>query len=180
MEPQPADGPKATSMVVKRLSVFRLRDGLDPEKAGAEIMSPLPADQAAAVDRCLEAGIADGADTRLVFSGFGMSLVHCWFKPGYMLPRHTHDCDCVYYVIGGSLEFGTERLGPGDGFFVPADAVYAYTAGEDGVEVIEFRATQAFDLKLHTNLTFWNTALAVARERHPAWVAAQRPSQTRG
>lgn len=174
MEPKMPDG------AAKKLVVFRLRDGLDPEKAGTEIMVPPPADQEAAIGKCLEAGIDAGADTRVVFSGYGFSLVHCWFKPGYMLPRHTHDSDCVYYVIGGSLEFGTERLGPGDGFFLPADTVYAYTAGEDGVEVIEFRATESFDLKLFTNQAFWTKALAVTRERHTSWTTAERPSRAQG
>ncbi|MDQ1430431.1 MAG: hypothetical protein QOF40_1033, partial [Actinomycetota bacterium] len=45
----------------------------------------------------------------------------------------------------------TERLtlfdfvGAGSGF-VPADAPYAYTAGPEGIEILEFRHASAFDM----------------------------------
>src|SRR3546814_8593678 len=28
----------------------------------------------------------------------GMSLTYVWFKSDYLLPRHSHDTDCLYYV----------------------------------------------------------------------------------
>ena len=40
----------------------------------------------------------------------GFGLTHVWFKEGYALPLHSHDCDCLYYVIAGSLKMGTEEL----------------------------------------------------------------------
>ncbi len=77
----------------------------------------------------------------------GMSLVHIWFPPGFLLPRHSHSADCLYYIIDGSLVMGTRELGPGDGFFVAADQPYAYLAGAAGVKLLEFRHSTAFDTK---------------------------------
>lgn len=79
----------------------------------------------------------------------GMSLVHIWFPPGFLLPRHSHSADCLYYIIEGGLVMGTREFGPGDGFFVPADQPYAYRAGSLGVKLLEFRQSTAFDTKFH-------------------------------
>lgn len=72
----------------------------------------------------------------------GMSLVHVWFGPDFPLFRHSHPRygDCLYYVIAGEVVLGSQRLGPGDGFFVPNEMPYKYKAGPEGVEVLEFRA----------------------------------------
>jgi mannose-6-phosphate isomerase-like protein (cupin superfamily) len=69
----------------------------------------------------------------------GFSLVHVWFKGHYPLPRHSHNTDCMYYVISGVAIMGRQKLRAGDSFFVPANAPYQYTAGPEGVEVLEVR-----------------------------------------
>jgi hypothetical protein len=53
--------------------------------------------------------------------------------------RHQHDVDSLYVVISGSVVdfMGSESLRPGDCFSVPAGTPYYYTAGPDGVEVLE-------------------------------------------
>ena len=79
----------------------------------------------------------------------GMSLVHLDFPPGAMLPRHSHSADCLYYIISGGIVLGKRELGPGDGFFVPADQPYGYRAGAEGVVLLEFRQSTAFDTKFH-------------------------------
>ena len=40
----------------------------------------------------------------------GFSLVRVWFAPYYVLPRHTHSVDCLYYVVRGSLTMGNQVL----------------------------------------------------------------------
>ena len=69
------------------------------------------------------------------------------------------------------MRIGTEELGPGDGFFVGAEVPYAYTAGEDGVEVLEFRSVGAFDIKLLAGDAFWRKAAERARSKQTAWAA---------
>jgi quercetin dioxygenase-like cupin family protein len=95
--------------------------------------------------------LAEGSHDAVVFRGEGeqgFSLVRAWFGPYYVLPRHTHHGDCLYYVIEGSLKMGSQVLEAGDGFFVPSDAPYAYEAGPEGVVVLEFRSATSFDMKI--------------------------------
>lgn len=91
-----------------------------------------------------------GIDTRvLVRDAGGFSLLYLGIKPNFPLPRHSHDVDCLYYMISGSAVMGNRTLGPGDSFFVPADAPYQYDAGPDGAEVLEIRyGVHHFDLKV--------------------------------
>jgi quercetin dioxygenase-like cupin family protein len=79
----------------------------------------------------------------------GMSLVRLDFPPGAMLPRHSHSADCLYYIVSGGIVLGKRELGPGDGFYVPAEQPYGYRAGAEGVELLEFRQSTAFDTKFH-------------------------------
>ena len=79
----------------------------------------------------------------------GFSLVTIEFAPGYMLPRHSHSSDCLYYIVEGGIVMGRRELGPGDGFFLPAEQPYAYHAGPEGVKLLEFRHETAFDMKVY-------------------------------
>ena len=36
----------------------------------------------------------------------GMNLVYAWFQSGVVLRQHSHNADCLYYVLGGSLQDG--------------------------------------------------------------------------
>jgi mannose-6-phosphate isomerase-like protein (cupin superfamily) len=69
----------------------------------------------------------------------GISIVYLYFKPNFPLFRHQHDVDSTYVVISGTaVDFmGEETLYPGDCWFVSAGTPYWYTAGSDGVEVLE-------------------------------------------
>ncbi|MCK9877131.1 cupin domain-containing protein [Frankia sp. Ag45/Mut15] len=78
----------------------------------------------------------------------GFSLVHVSFNPGFRLPRHTHNVDCLYYVVSGEIIMGSRRLHAGEGFFIRAGVTYAYEAGPQGVEVLEFRAATSFDIQI--------------------------------
>lgn len=79
----------------------------------------------------------------------GFSLVSIDFGPGFLLPRHSHSSDCLYYIVEGQIIMGKRKLGPGDGFFLPAEQPYAYHAGPEGVKVLEFRHQSSFDMKIH-------------------------------
>src|SRR5436309_1535294 len=94
-----------------------------------------------------EAGIDEGQTVKLLFSAPGFSLTYAWFKSGFPLPRHSHNADCLYYIVAGALTLGSETLGAGDGFFVPKDAAYSYVPGPQGVEVLEFRQADHFNIK---------------------------------
>ena len=69
----------------------------------------------------------------------GLSIVYLFFKPNFPLFRHAHDVDSLYVVISGSVVdfMGQETLRPGDIWSVKAGNSYWYTAGPEGVEVLE-------------------------------------------
>ena len=79
----------------------------------------------------------------------GFSLVSIDFGPGFLLPRHSHSSDCLYYIVEGQIIMGKRKLGPGDGFFLPAEQPYAYHAGPEGVKLLEFRHQASFDMKIY-------------------------------
>jgi len=79
----------------------------------------------------------------------GFSLVSIDFAPGYLLPKHSHSSDCLYYIVEGGIVMGRRELGPGDGFFLPAEQSYAYHAGPKGVKLLEFRKETSFDMKVY-------------------------------
>ena len=82
----------------------------------------------------------------------------------------SHDGDCLYHVVEGSLVMGSQTLVAGDGFFVPSGAPYAYEAGPDGVVVLEFRTCTAFGMDIPGGqLERWRRMGAVADEHAEDW-----------
>jgi hypothetical protein len=158
-------------------AIFRHADAR-PED-GVPIMRHAPMTDVAIAGgtRLMEAGIEHGHENRLLFAAGGISLTYVWFKSGYPLPRHAHDVDCLYYIVGGSLRLGTETLDKGDGFFIGGGVPYTYTPGPDGVEVLEFRTAGAFDINvLANNPAFWDRALRTVADHRDAWATEGRPS----
>jgi hypothetical protein len=99
----------------------------------------------------------------------GMSLVWSRFSPGYPLPRHSHSADCLYYVVAGEARMGGRRIPAGAGFFVPADAPYAYTAGPEGIEILEFRNVGSFDMQITESVDRWDRIVDEVREHEAEW-----------
>lgn len=113
--------------------------------------------------------LALGGRDAVVFRGDGedgFSLVRAWFGPHYVLPRHTHDGDCLYYIVEGSLTMGSKMLVAGDGFFVPSGSPYAYEAGPDGVSVLEFRTRTKFGMKIPGGQVERLRRMAAAADEH--------------
>jgi quercetin dioxygenase-like cupin family protein len=131
------------------ISIYRAAEAADLDDT--DFMTPPEMGQSApAVDSDVASGAADGSAIKvLARDAGGFSLVHAWFKAHFPLPRHSHNADCMYYVISGAAVMGSQTLRAGDSFFVPADAPYGYTAGPEGVEVLEVRhGVEQFDIKL--------------------------------
>jgi quercetin dioxygenase-like cupin family protein len=110
----------------------------------------------------------------------GYSLVKAWFAPHYVLPRHSHDADCLYYILEGSVVMGAQILSAGDGFFVPAGAPYAYEAGSDGVTVLEFRTRTSFDMTIPGGQVERLTKMGVVADEHAEQWAAWRTAAVGG
>lgn len=118
-----------------------------------------------------------GTEVKLVYARPGFSLTSVWFKSGYPLALHSHSGGCLYHILAGSIRMGEEHLGPGDGFFVDDDVPYTYETGPEGVEVLEFRATDKLDIRFKANTkTAWDKIVARMGERQAAWAGEDRPS----
>jgi hypothetical protein len=101
----------------------------------------------------------------------GVSLVRTTFAPNFVLPRHSHSVDCLYFVVAGEVHLGSQVLAVGDGFYAPADAPYGYTAGPEGAEVLEFRTVSAFDSRIRETPAGWERILAAVRANRDDWAA---------
>jgi len=101
----------------------------------------------------------------------GFSLVHAWFGKGYRLPQHSHNADCLYYIVAGSAILGSRELPAGAGFFVPAGRRYAYVAGDDGVEILEFRMATSWDMQIYEQtVDRWRPIVAAAVANQDEWL----------
>lgn len=137
----------------------------------------------------------DGAAAHVLYRdkrANGCSITYVWFGPNCTVYRHSHSSDCAYLIVAGQAILGRQVLNPGDGFFVPADAPYAYNAGPEGVEAIEFRPDSAgsFNINLlEDRPARWRQMLANSEANRelwqrtvPSWFpgAKSRPGQRRG
>ena len=168
----------------KRLTIFHAQDATAP----APEMMPREG-----IDAAVLAGIARlatqdfqpglGEKTLVLFKepgDHGFSLLYLWFKSHYVLPRHSHDGDCLYYVIGGELRMGSHVLRKGDGMFIPAHHAYGYEAGPDGVEVLEFRNATRFNLAFKPNDgARWDRIAETYGDRAELWAAETVPPSER-
>jgi quercetin dioxygenase-like cupin family protein len=158
------------------IKLFRGKDAVAIAESGAMSAPQFdPEDmKALAADGPRPPTLALGIYDTLVFRGEGdqgNSLVRAWLAPHYVLPRHSHSGDCLYYIIEGSISMGAQQLQTGDGFFVPSNAPYAYEAGPDGAVVLEFRTQTSFDMQIPGGqLERWRRMATVAEEHGEHWI----------
>lgn len=160
-----------------KFQIFRAADAKGLMEEGCMSIEPFTDVQRAGMDKLVAAGFMDGDEVKVLCNLPGFSLTHVWFKKDYPLPLHSHDADCLYYIIAGSIRLGTETLGPRDSFFIPADVPYAYKPGPDGVEVLEIRQATSFNfVNLAKGAAFWDKAAQTAADRREEWKVAPRPT----
>jgi hypothetical protein len=156
------------------LTIFRLDDAQNHRPGPPAGLTEI---SRAGLARVGEAGLGQGAQSKLLFEVPGFSLMYVWFKSGFPLYRHSHEPDCLYQVIGGSLQLGKETLHKGDGFFVPGGCAYSFTVGPDGVEILEFRQEHICGTVVQANNpAFWDKAVEAIRSRRESWASEPRPA----
>jgi hypothetical protein len=137
---------------------------------------PRPATVQKGLDDLAAAGWPNGARTRILLSTPTLHITHVWFKSDFPLPLHSHDADCFYQFIGGSVRFGTETLAAGDGVFIPANTPYTLTPGPEGCELIEVRQQDWFDTDYKThNPDFWARMVQTVRAMQERWAEEKPP-----
>ncbi|KHK91443.1 cupin domain-containing protein [Novosphingobium malaysiense] len=159
-----------------RFEIFRGADAPTLEECGCMTYEGDAPNLAAMQPRFAEATQARGEYNDVPYRRPGMSLARLWFKSGFPLPLHTHDCECLYYIVAGSVRMGSETLGAGDGFYVGADVPYSYTAGPEGVEILEFRNTDSFNIKVKDKpVEAWEKTVEVMRDASSRWDGENPP-----
>jgi mannose-6-phosphate isomerase-like protein (cupin superfamily) len=167
-----------------KLAVFRAAEGTPLEEY--ESMEPVYSpDVLAGLTKLYEAGVSDGYSSRVLFESGGsngFSLIYAWFKGNFPLTAHLHDADCLYFVIGGELTLGkgvgSEIVRAGDGFFVPAGHMYGYTAGPEGVEILEFRSVSKFNIEYKGQPpAAWAALAAIMAANRQQWKTQVPPSR---
>jgi quercetin dioxygenase-like cupin family protein len=164
-----------------RFAIFRDADAPSLDETGM-MQAKLSEEAVSGSTGLVEAGVLDGSVVRQLFrhSGEGgFSLVYAWFKPNYHLPRHSHDADCLYYVLSGEVTMGSQVMKAGDGFYVPLDQSYGYRAGPDGVEILEFRHSTSFDIKIDEKPEVFARILETVKENRAQWAAETVPPSRR-
>ncbi len=103
-----------------------------------------------------------------------MNLSFVKLAPGFIIPRHSHDNDCLYYVTAGEIHLGNRVVRTGEGLFVPADSPYTYQAGSEGAEVLEFQAQMRGrrPTQWYESDEGWSRVLENARANHDRWAAS--------
>src|SRR5581483_12346272 len=98
------------------------------------------------------------------------------FKPNFVTPRHSHNADCVYYIVSGELHAGNAILKAGDGVFIPADHGYMFTAGPNGAEFLEFRNASTYNVHFKGNdQAHWDKVAAAYDQNKSRWSAEKLP-----
>jgi len=169
-----ADAPETAEGIV----FFRNKDALTLAEAGCEIHVPSTEVQQTGLEKMFEAGYGDGYEIKVLINNPDFSLIYLWFKQNFPLPLHSHDVDCMYYIIAGSLRFGTENLVEGDSFFIPANVPYTYRAGANGVEALEIRGANRFEFRnFAKSKAYYDRAVGTIIENRSAWQSASRPTR---
>ena len=159
-----------------KFQIFRAEDAPGLMEAGCMSLEPYTPVQREGMTKLLESGYLEGDEIKVLVDIPGFSLTHVWFKKDYPLPLHSHNADCLYYIIAGSLRMGNQELGPRDSFFVPSDVPYAYKPGPDGVELLEIRQKGQFNFAVHGNsLAYWEKLAETASANRGDWKTAERP-----
>jgi hypothetical protein len=127
----------------------------------------------------VKAGGQHGSFAKILINVPGFSLAYAWHKSGYPLPLHSHDVDCCYLVIAGELTVGTEILGKGDGFFVPAGAAYTFFTVQEGVEFVEFRKGARYDIRFQAPTKAWDRQLEQTKTHASHWGTDAAPEAVR-
>ena len=156
--------------------IFRAAQAPGLVEAACMEMAPMTDTQRQGMRSLVDAGYLHGDEVKILVDLPGFSLAHAWLKKDYPLILHSHDADCLYYVVAGTLRLGSEELGPMDSFFVPRDVPYTYRPGADGVEVLEFRHSGKFNfVNLAKNAAYYAKAAATVAANVEGWKQAARP-----
>ena len=83
--------------------IMRATDAPGLMASACMTIEPMNELQRAGLKSVIAAGYLDGDEIKVLCDIPGFSLTHAWLKRDYPLPLHSHDSDCLYYIVAGSL-----------------------------------------------------------------------------
>ncbi|EHJ60759.1 hypothetical protein NSU_2268 [Novosphingobium pentaromativorans US6-1] len=160
-----------------KFEIFRFQDAVDSrDNPSSLLIEPLPERLLPLQNQVKESGLNDAAEIKYLVKLPGFSVTHVWFKHDYPLPLHSHNADCLYYIVAGTIRLGSQTLGPRDSFFVPCDVPYQFRPGAEGVELLEIRHVTEVNLRhFSKSETFWQKALETVLANRDSWRDAKKP-----
>ena len=66
-------------------------------------------------------------------------LFEARFPADMVVELHAHHEDEIIYVQSGFMKLGQRLLGPGSSLYVCGDTLYTFTAGGEGLHILNFR-----------------------------------------
>jgi len=177
----PVDHTRDTDMS-EAIEIFRAAEGI-PLDEYESMQATYTPEVLAGITKLYDAGVSDGYSSRVLFASSatnGFSLIYAWFKRNFPLTAHLHNADCLYFVLGGELTLGkgvaSTVIRAGDGFFVPAEHMYSYTAGPEGVEILEFRRVSQFNIEYKSQSpSAWAQLASIMAANRDQWRVAKPP-----
>jgi len=103
-----------------------------------------------------------------------MEVFEVDFEPDYFAAPHAHDADEVFYVLQGELRLGRRGYGPGSSIKIPANTLYSFRAGPDGLRFVNFRPRG--EVRSIFRDEFMATRKAADLTDAPSWRHEQRDS----
>lgn len=82
----------------------------------------------------------------------GPQLIELRYEPNAEIQLHSHDEDEIIFVRQGEIRLGNKLYGPGTSIFVAGQTLYGFTAGPNGLQILNFRPRQ--DLTFYTKNEF--------------------------
>lgn len=83
-------------------------------------------------------------DSSMTFHEFGseneLQLAELDYLPGAEAVVHKHDDDEIIYVVSGEMHLGNKILRAGSSVYIPGNTFYGFTAGPNGLRIVNFRA----------------------------------------
>jgi len=80
----------------------------------------------------------------MTFHEFGsedeLQLAELDYIPGAEAVIHKHDDDEIIYVARGEMHFGNRILKAGSSVYIPGNTFYGFTAGPEGLRIVNVRA----------------------------------------
>ena len=125
-----------------------------------------------ALDQMMNWGLSGGNVAKVLFKDGGedgMSLVWSWFGPDYPLPRHSHNADCLYYVVAGEARHGQPHRRRGRRLLRARRRALRLHRGPRRHPDPRVPQRRQFDMQITEGLDRWDRIMEVVEEKSEAW-----------